>query len=135
MRVIDPGHEYSLDFLDADIPTVGILRFVKRIGEGYPGNNAPSHPGTIIQEVLRALIDRMKYVRSQAEALKDWESASDDSIIIDSLRSILLILEDRAARRHGRGLAAIDRFAPEREPTCPYCGHTGCASRCRRSAP
>src|SRR5258707_13345918 len=40
------------------------LQFVKREGEGYPGNIG-HHEGTTMQEVLRVLIDRAKYINGQ----------------------------------------------------------------------
>src|SRR5262252_4553646 len=100
MKVIDPGHLYLLRHLDG----VGgeLLRFVKRVGPGYPGNNGDTYPGTQIQEVLRALIDRIKYVSAQAERLGDLESLEDNAVCESARRAALYYLEVRAARRHGR---------------------------------
>ena len=61
-RVIDPGHVYDLRRLDG--PGVERLTFVKREGPRYPGN-VGKHPGTTMQEVIRALIDRAEYVNAQ----------------------------------------------------------------------
>lgn len=59
MKVIDPGHVYELAHLDGQ--HVERLVFVKREGDGYPGNFG-HHEGTNLQEVLRALIDRVEYL-------------------------------------------------------------------------
>jgi hypothetical protein len=59
MKVLEAGHKYELLSLDGGEPQ--ILTFVKREGEGYPGN-VGHHPGTTLQEVLRAEIDRGMYV-------------------------------------------------------------------------
>lgn len=59
MTVIDPGHEYLMDSLDGE--QTNRLVFVKRQGVKYPGN-VGAHPGTTMQEVLRALLERLKYV-------------------------------------------------------------------------
>ena len=64
MKVIDPGHSYLLRSYDGGGPSR--LTFVKRCDppEKYPGNwNA--HPGTQIQEVLRALMERCQYINNQ----------------------------------------------------------------------
>lgn len=130
MKVIDPGHRYLLATLDSyGYPET--LQFVKRIGFGYPGNAPPARAGTTIQEVLRVLIDRLHYVGAQAYALGDIESISDDGVAIAHLRAALLILEERAARRHGRELKLDARLQIEQHPACERCGHIGCEGKHR----
>lgn len=92
MKVIDPGHTYALDSLDGDESQV--LNFVKRVGNIYPGNEN-AHPGTTIQEVCRALIDRVKHIDGQNE---HWVNP----LIISYLRSIIRLCEKRAYERHNR---------------------------------
>jgi len=126
MKVIDPGHEYELNQLDVD-PKAGIvlsnrLIFVKREGPKYPGNIG-AHEGTNIQEVCRALIDRLKYLDNQIH-----DDRNITSII--KLRHVIWLLEDRAAERHGRGFD-ISYYNIETFPTCPNCGHIGCQQYCR----
>lgn len=121
MRVLDPGHDYVLLSLDGDAPQR--LTFVKREGPGFPGN-VGSHPGTTMQEVLRALIERAEYVNNQVPCA-ETEAAGE------LMKSALLVLELRAARRH-------ERVAPELEtldeaisgPFCQKCGHIGCPGSC-----
>src|SRR5947207_924247 len=98
MKVIDPGHTYSLRSLDGDGDVR--LRFVKRQGPGYPGNIG-SHSGTTTQEVVRALIDRTKYVDKQIPNQRNVQ-------VLYHLRSILFELELRAAERHNRTLPVFD---------------------------
>lgn len=134
MRVLDPGHSYALDAFE---PGGGrafgqILRFVKRVGEGYPGNEEPPHPGVQTQEVLRALIDRAKYVREQSRQLGDDESVDDNDIVISLLARAIYYLELRAARRHGRHLSTNGSVRIEELPTCERCGHVGCEASCAR---
>lgn len=116
MKVIDPGHFYELDSFDGGKQLV--LRFMKRIGDGYPHNVGPPYPGTNCQEVIRALIDRVKYLHMQIPH-------PQNGVILDGLRAALTAFEVRAAERHGR------EFAPtvtiEHEPSCQQCGHIGCA--------
>lgn len=123
MRIIDPGHAYALDYLD--VPegdkTGQLLVFVKRIGEKYPGNTF-GHAGTTIQEVLRALIDRIKYVQNQIPCAQN-ESA------VACLRQAMWELETRAAIRHGR-FPLQTWFEIELRPTCPKCFHIGCGGGC-----
>lgn len=129
MKVIDPGHEYELDWLDGKPPierSGGVedgnrLIFVKRSGNGYPGN-VGYHPGTNIQEVLRALIERVKYLDGQ---IHDERNGA----VLANLRGALYLLEDRAAERHGRRLTVQARNI-EHQPTCNLCGHIECDGRC-----
>jgi hypothetical protein len=116
MRVIDPGHVYELSSLDGDAPQR--LVFVKREGDRYPGNIG-SHPGTTTQAVLRACIDRLRYVNSQVPCA-ETESAGNDLI------SAVLKLEIRAARVHGRALNLASIADLEAALCCSVCGHVQC---------
>lgn len=121
MKVLDPGHEYELASLDDGEPQR--LIFVKREGAGYPGN-VGHHPGTIMQEVLRALIERLEYVGRQIPC-------PETELSISHLKTVLFLLESRAARRHGRILmASLDELL-YRLP-CPGCGHVECGGSCGR---
>ena len=95
---------------------------MKRIGEKFPGNAAPAYAGVTTQEVLRALIDRTKYVNGQKEDPANYH-------VIRDLRSALVELEMRAHRERGDGgtaarVAALDQ--PETIETCHRCGHVFC---------
>lgn len=124
MEVIDPGHKYNLRLLDKSSLSREFqhLTFVKREGSGYPGNIG-SHPGTTTQEVLRALIDRAKYVDNQIH-----HPYNDMTLI--HLRSAMFFLELRAAERHGRLLPQFDLNIIETLPTCEKCNHIGCEGNC-----
>jgi len=115
MRVIDPGHQYALAHLDGNQEE--LLTFVKREGEEYPGNRG-SHPGTNMQEVIRALMDRTKYMNAQIR-----HPANND--VLEGLRDALFALEVRASERHGR---PRPEYSEEFEslPVCNGCGHIGC---------
>jgi hypothetical protein len=91
MKVLDPGHCYLLDVLDGDAPEE--LTFVKRVGDKYPGNT-DAYSGTTLQEVLRACIDRVKYVNAQ---IPDF----NNNDVLYHLRATILALEQRAYVRHG----------------------------------
>lgn len=117
VRVIDPGHRYALAHLDGDAEE--ILTFVKREGHGYPGNEG-HYPGTNIQEVLRALINRLEYLDNQ---IPHWRNR--DALI--HLRSAFEDMEFRAAQRHGRILfQTIEDEPMHLRPFCARCGHVGC---------
>lgn len=125
MEVIDPGHTYHLRSLDLPHGDRGfaILKFVKREGPGYPGN-VGHHSGTTTQEVLRALIERAKYVDNQ---IPD----PGNLMVIRCLRDSIWYLEERAARRHGRPWTLPIGFEGiEDLPTCPKCNHIGCEGEC-----
>lgn len=116
MKVIDPGHIYKLQSFDGKQDNR--LVFVKRCNppEKYPGNfNA--HPGTQVQEVCRALIERLRYVNNQL-------ACNETEISIRLLRQVITLLEMRNARKKGYELPIVSLI--EREPTCPKCGHIYC---------
>ena len=121
MKVLDPGHRYLLNCLDeVDGEWKESLVFVKRDDppEKYPGN-VGHHPGTTIQEVLRALIERCRYVEAQ---LPNHETR----LVVEFLQRCIHLLESRAAHRSGRQLPQIDESTIETIPTCPACGHIYC---------
>jgi len=137
MKVIDPGHVYELQWLDGEPEVAELndpeqevsrpfrtntLQFVKREGPGYPGN-VYHHPGTTIQEVLRALIDRVKYLNNQIPDKRN------DGVILQ-LQCAIWLLEDRAAQRHGRDFSKITPYKIENRPTCSKCLHIGCNGQC-----
>ena len=121
MQVIDAGHEYELQSYDGE--QVNRLVFMKREGEGYPFN-VGHHAGTNCQEVLRALIDRVKYLQKQIPC-------EENERILGYLRSALWQFEKRAALRHGRDSVfpwshLYQPIPIEDQPTCKACGHVGC---------
>ena len=119
MRVLDAGHKFALRHLDG--PGEEVLQFVKREGKGYPGN-VGHYEGTTMQEVLRALISRAKYVDGQIPCYETDKS-------IELMRGALRWFEVRAARRHGRVFECNEPI--ETADTCEKCGHIGCNGECR----
>lgn len=129
MKVADPGHLYELATLDGndalDTPAE-VLRFVKRVGDNYPGNVAPPYPGATSQEVIRALIDRTKYVDNQRKH-------GENQRVLRHLRMALYSLEKRAATERGEWQSFYDAAfsSPsgliEDSEVCAKCGHIGCA--------
>lgn len=117
MKVVDPGHIYQLACLDGGPRLTHTLRFVKRKGPKYPGNHN-AYSGTTMQEVLRACIDRTRYVNHQ-------QPCKENEWVIDSLRRAIQYLERRAARVHGRTLR-VPAKRIEDYPTCPVCLHIQC---------
>lgn len=119
MQVLDPGHQYRLLSLDGSLEQD--LTFVKRCDaarpERFPGNT-DAHPGTTMQSVLRALLERLRYLQGQIWSI-------ENGVIIALLRVSLWLLEFRAARRHGRFYPRSLDYA-EQAPLCPLCGHTIC---------
>lgn len=87
MKVIKPGHRYIIDELDAldGAPETSMIQFVDR-GHGR------NEQGTTCQELLRVLIDRVKFLDSELH----WERNKE---IIFHLRKALLLFEVRALER------------------------------------
>lgn len=126
MRIKDSGHKYELAQYSSTpgveshrVPDV--LRFMKRIGDRYPGNSGSGYSGTNCQEVLRALMDRCKYLNNQIPC-------EETEQIITQLRLSLYCFEVRAAREHGLNLQlSFDELGKIEElPTCRVCGHILC---------
>jgi hypothetical protein len=102
-----------------------LLQFVKRQGARYPGNRS-HYPGTNCQEVIRALIARVKFLQGQAPD-------PHNQPIIQHLREALWLFESRAAERYGRELPPLHEFdCIEDEPACPGCAHIRCGGECGR---
>ena len=80
MKIINKGHIYSLEHLDGD--KTSTLNFVKR---GRGENDAE---GITNQEVLRVLIDRVKFLEEELH----WEGNKE---IIYHLRMALVLHESR----------------------------------------
>lgn len=139
MNVLDPGHLYELANLRTNTTdivgnSVETLRFVKRIGSKYPGNEPPAYSGTTVQEVIRALIDRLHYVDAQIDRTDEVSKSGHvaNAGAIRDLRNALRWLEIRAAEERGDSAAASDIFGmkePELAGICDVCGHI----LCRRS--
>lgn len=85
MKIIKPGHFYELAHLDGELTTS--LQFVQRKPFHSPKE------GTTNQEVVRALIDRVKVL----EAETPWEGNSQ---ILFHLRMVIALHEGRAVQRH-----------------------------------
>jgi len=115
MRIVDPGHVYALPSYDGGEPV--LLTFVKREGEGYPYNEG-HHPGTLMQDVIRALLDRLVYLDGQIPAPENADARA-------GLLSALFWLETRAHRVRGETLGIPPEYV-ERLPGCPTCGHVLC---------
>lgn len=129
MEVSDPGHVYLLRVFDFN-PEIESsqeeLVFMKREGEGYPGN-VGHYSGTNCQEVIRALINRVEYLDKQI-------SHNNNLHILANLRQSIWLFEVRAAERHGRLDDFMSKYPNsdniEKEPTCEKCGHIGCDGNC-----
>jgi hypothetical protein len=125
MICIDPGHRYLVKGFDSSISQV--IEFMKRIGEGYPGNDPPAYGGTNCQELLRVVIDRVEYLNKQKES-------NYNRHILDALRNVLLMFEERAAEMHGMDDVLTKRISAEpgfvknieKVSVCNVCGHLVC---------
>lgn len=116
MRVIDPGHIYSLDVLDGSDSSNQVLTFVKRTYRSGKAENV--FPGTNCQEVLRALENRVGYLHAEKP---HWLNP----IIKLLLRLSIWLFEYRAASRRGQSYYHTPAFATY-SYTCDGCGHTDC---------
>lgn len=116
MKIIDVGHKYELLAIDGKVKQT--LTFVKRKGLNYPGNKT-AHPGTTIQDVVHCLSNRIRYLNNQIPCV-------ENEVILANLQTILLMLEQRASKRHNIDLEVKTLEALEMKHLCPTCGHTIC---------
>jgi hypothetical protein len=119
MKVLDPGHRYALAHLDGEGEE--ILQFVKREGEGYPGNVGHCE-GTTLQEGLRVFIDRANYVNNQIPNQHTLDA-------IGHMKMAIYEFEVRAAERHNR-FVDFDVQGAVYGEICKKCGHVGCKGDC-----
>lgn len=118
MHVVDPGHCYLFDGYDGALHQE--VRFMKRIGDNYPGN-IKAYGGTNCQELLRVLIDRVKYLDQQ-------KPCEEDKLILYHLRNALYLFELRAFMRNREGKTWPQGSSDtiEDRSTCSHCGHISC---------
>lgn len=111
MKVLDPGHVYRFDQYNGPMPS------------GLPQTlwfaNAGSFGGTNLQEVIRALIDRVRHLDGQEQCL-------ENKMVVMNLKWCLWHLETVAARRSGASLLDVAFDGIELRPTCLTCGHITC---------
>lgn len=120
MKIIDVGHKYELLCLDGKLKQT--LQFVKRFDKKdpkrFPGNKN-AYPGTTMQDVIHCLCNRIRYLNNQIPCI-------ENEIILKNLQECLLMLEQRAAKRHGLELNINKLEDLEFARLCPECGHTTC---------
>lgn len=116
MKILDVGHKYELLSLDGKKKQT--LQFVKRKGLNFPGNTS-AYPGTTTQDVIHCLLNRMRYVNNQIPCI-------ENEVVIANLQQCLLMLELRAAKRHGIELEVKSLNCLEMKELCPKCGHIEC---------
>lgn len=118
MKIINPGHVYSLEAV-GEGPSQTVT-FIKRIGSKYPFNHGEELPGTNCQEVIRVLVDRSRFLYTQQPCI-------ETQMIIGALENALAWFETRAARCHNRhlDLPNVDRLISG--PFCSTCGHFECS--------
>lgn len=102
MKILVPGHVYALTELGGGIQT---LTFIRRSGGAVTYEE--EWPGVQTQEVLRALIDRTKYLDQVLPCIETKDA-------IEFLRQALYQYELRAWRRKQE---AVNRQAPTHDDT------------------
>lgn len=127
MKVLDPGHLYRIAVFDGTDGETAERRYVKRIGDKFPGNEPPPYAGTIMQEELRVLIDRAEYVYGQTPC-------AETDAGISLMKAALVLFEIRAKRVRGESLAAKNMDAIVHAEICSTCGHVFCGGHDKTGA-
>lgn len=102
MKIIRSGHSYTLDSFEGTAPQD--LQFIEKHDNGNDPCIEPQYhglvtvkDGTTNEEVLRVLIDRMKFLQEKAPC-------RENAIVITKLEECLMWLEKRTADRKARGV-------------------------------
>lgn len=103
MRVVDPGHIYDMWQLGSD--EAQRLTFIKRSGGAVQYEQ--EWPGVQVQEVLRVLIDRSRYLNDVIECAETKDA-------IWYMQMALFAYESRAYRRKQE---SVNRESPEHDDT------------------
>ena len=115
MKILDPGHLYEVEEYDSNLSIKQTRRYMKRIGDKFPGNKPPSYSGTNCQEEIRVLIDRVMYLNNQKPCL-------ENKLIIENFRKNIELFENRALREKNLPRPIwpleIEKLIP-----CKICGH------------
>ena len=103
MKVIVEGHTYELERHDVKLDGYPVerLQFVNKAKQ-EDGSLVLVADGTTNEEVLRVLIDRMKYLQSRM-------SCRENAIVITKLEESLMWLEKRTADRNARGVEGAEK--------------------------
>jgi len=112
MRVVDEGHVYELTQLEREEPH--LLVFIKRSGKHI--KHEREWGGLQTQEVLRALIDRTKY-------LNDLIPCAETQDAVWHLQSALFCYEARAYRRKFEKVNRQDATHDDTERPKPWREH------------
>ena len=95
MEIITPGHLYKLDSFEGGAGQT--LQFIHKSQEKPDGDLYTVSDGTTNEEVLKMLIDRLKF-------LGNLLPCRENAIAITKLEEALLWLEKRTAERVARGV-------------------------------
>jgi hypothetical protein len=102
MKVVEPGHIYSLANLDS--PNEQLITFLRRSSPAI--QHEFDHPGTNTQELLRVIIDLTKIALDRTEFLQEVIPAVENQDfttygqeLLFNARRMLLCYEGRAYRR------------------------------------
>ena len=103
MKVLVEGHTYELERhgVKLDGYPVERLQFINKVKQ-EDGSLVTVADGTTNEEVLRVLIDRMKYLNGRM-------SCRENSIVITKLEESLMWLEKRTADRLARGVEGAEK--------------------------
>ena len=104
MKVIVEGHTYKLAHHGAsgvDGLPCEHLQFINKVKQ-EDGALVTVADGTTNEEVLRVLIDRMKYLQARM-------SCRENAIVITKLEESLMWLEKRTADRNARGVEGAEK--------------------------
>lgn len=114
MIVQEPGHKYKLSSLDGQLDQT--IFFVKRSYEGLKVTGL--NPGTTCQDVLRVLIDRVKFLENE-------KHHQVNKYIIVLLSISVWLFEFRASTNRGHDYFHGLDFSVNSK-VCEKCGHTDC---------
>ena len=103
MKVLVEGHTYELERVEVKLDGYPVerLQFINKVKQ-EDGSLVTVADGTTNEEVLRVLIDRMKYLNGRVPC-------RENSIVITKLEESLMWLEKRTADRLARGVEGAEK--------------------------
>ena len=98
MKIITPGHRYVLDGFEKPDENRQILQFIhKESDKSDPTKLVTLSDGTTNEEVISALIDRLKYLDEKFPCRENYLAIKGMQMALDSL-------EERTRNRLNRGV-------------------------------
>jgi hypothetical protein len=97
MKVLEPGHRYEVANFENKDAAGQVIQFIEKEAIAGSSQLRTVHDGTTNEEVLRVLIDRLRFLGAKL-------TSRENSIAVTKLEEALMWLEKRTRDRTARGV-------------------------------